>query len=1049
MRTVTELFHSRPGLGFFASTLALLFGANASAQQTGNSNNEADRVVEEVVVTGVRRTIQDSIGLKRTSIEIVDGLNADEIGELPALSIGEALETITAAASHRENGGATEVSIRGMGPYLGTTVVNGREATNGGGNRAVNFSIFPTEMFNKIAIHKTQSASYVEGAVSGQIHLDTKRPIEYGKQSIQFSLKGSGHPDDGDISGQSEYGYRGTASYINSWETSAGVFGVSLGVQKRDDSNPEQEATVTSGGGRFEGCLLDSFSNTALPVDTSGRCHDGSAGVTNDDIQGIIDNDPNINSVADIPWAYIPRSRTFRQNVTDDEREAIFGAVQWQPNDRVDILVDFQASERDQKELRNDLLFGATQNNITELYSDPRTGILGSVTTETDIASVTTDFSRLEKYEGAGFNVAWQATDTLGVAFDAAFSDTKRTETDVEVRMGANEVLVSDADSVGSREDFLVNFTAWPPGTEGLGLPTVLCTDADFPNCDPAGLGTFDITDPRYFSGRDRARIRARQIIREMTVDAYRLDFTWDTNALGAINTILFGVRDTSLEYRTYGGNRGDDGFSLFEDEDLDGIPGGTSNTPESRAAVFNAANNCGQSSFPQSGFLSRSRGGNNLLTVANGIGNGNGWATFNHGCLLDELLVNYGGRSAIGFENGVQTDSVDLAEDTLAFYVQANYESEIGGRGIRGNFGVRVVDTDVTSVGYRLPLSVVEGTNTAGDPEFFIVEAPSGTPFETTVQTNSYTEVLPSVTFIMDLADDLIFRAGAFKGISRPDPHSYSNARNIPSDDTGLSQDGGYASLEEAVRGISAGGNPQLESLPSLNLDFGLEWYANEDTMLAGGLYWKEFQGGYENVFQAESFDIDGNLIPGFVRTTQVSGEKSTLTGFEVTLTHSFDYLPGFLSGFGAKLGYNYADSDFKFEDGYGGDSIAFDADGNVTQLIGIVPPAGLNGLSRHTSSAQVYWQNDRFSVSLFHKMRSRYLQQFTRDADARLRYTNTNQQLELRMNYDVTDNIKTSFEVLNLLSEPRIDYRPVLYSVSQTLEYGPRMFFGVRAKF
>ena len=139
------------------ASLAAITSTVISAQETDQSSDSTD-VIEEVVVTGTRRTLQDAIDLKRVSTQIVDGLSADEIGDIPALSIGDALETITGATSHRENGGATEISVRGLGQFLGTTVVNGREATNGGGNRAVNFSIFPSEMFNKIAIHKTQSA---------------------------------------------------------------------------------------------------------------------------------------------------------------------------------------------------------------------------------------------------------------------------------------------------------------------------------------------------------------------------------------------------------------------------------------------------------------------------------------------------------------------------------------------------------------------------------------------------------------------------------------------------------------------------------------------------------------------------------------------------------------------------------------------------------------------------------------------------------------------------------------------------------------------------
>ena len=1036
----TNASTSRRSSWLLALSAPILLPATAALAQDEAADEEG--VLEEVVVTGMRRTIQDSIQLKRDSIEIVDGLNADEIGALPALSIGEALETVTGAATHRENGGATEVAIRGLGPYLGTTTVNVRESTNGSGNRAVNFSIFPSELFNSIAIHKTQSASYIEGAVSGQVQLTTRRPIEYGEQRVQFGVKGSAHPDDANIAGQGN-GHRTTFSYINSWESEGlGNFGVSFGGQVRDDSNPEAEATHTTGGGRFEACVLESFDSMAQPFDTSGRCDENGSDpdLSNDQLQDLIDSNPDYNSAADIPFAYIPRDRTFRRNTTDDDRQAFFGAIQWQPSDRLEFMVDFQQSERDQKELRQDLQFGGTQNNLRDVVSNPRTGLLQSFVADTDIRSNTTDFTRFEEYEGAGLNIAWQATDNLEVSVDAAFADTRRVETDVEVRMAANEVLITDPDRTSSREEFWVSFDVNASGTDGLTLPTILSTDGSSSR-DPASLLDFDITNPAYFTARDRARIRARQQIREHTIDALRLDLSWDTD-LGFVNNLEGGVRLSSLQYRTFGGNRNDDGFSLFEDEDFDGVPGGSSNTAEARAAVFNAANNCGQTSFPEPGFLSESRGGKDLITVANGIGTGTGWATFDHGCLLDELTVNYGGRSAIGFQNGIQTNSIDLTEDVAAFYLQANYESLMSGRPVRGNFGVRVVQTDVDSIGYRTPLTVTQ------EDGLYFVEQDSGAEFERVLQTNSYTEVLPSLTFIMDLNDDWVFRAGAFRGISRPDPHSYGNSRSINTNDSD-DPDSGYSSLEEAVHGISSPGNPKLQALPSWNVDLGVEWYANEDTLLAAGVYWKRFQGAFENAYQPEDILIDGNVVTGSVRTTQVSDNKSNLSGIEITATHSFDYLPGFLSGFGGKFSYNYADSDFEFEDGHGGDGVAYDADGNPIPRLGLLPPAGLWGLSRHTSATQIYWQNDRFNVQAIYKARSRYFQGFGRDTTARIRYVADYNTLDLRLRFDLTDNIELSLEGINLLSEPRMDYRALVGQVVQTLEYGPRVFAGARARF
>src|SRR5688572_4832947 len=126
---------------------------------------QGDAQLEEVVVTGIRASIQSSIEEKREATVVADVLSADDIGDLPALSIGEAIETIAGAATHREKGGASEIAVRGLGPYLGATTFNGREATNGSGDRSVNFSMFPSELINTVAIYKSQQADFVEGGV--------------------------------------------------------------------------------------------------------------------------------------------------------------------------------------------------------------------------------------------------------------------------------------------------------------------------------------------------------------------------------------------------------------------------------------------------------------------------------------------------------------------------------------------------------------------------------------------------------------------------------------------------------------------------------------------------------------------------------------------------------------------------------------------------------------------------------------------------------------------------------------------------------------------
>jgi TonB-dependent receptor len=832
-------------------------------------------------------------------------------------------------------------------------------------------------------------------------------------------------PDESNIEGGQEFGSRVTGAYIDQFDFDSGArLGVSLGIQFRDETNPEQEYHTTSGGGRLEACELTSFDSNALPTDTDGRCHDGLGDVSNDQIQDLIDGNPNYNSVADIPFAYIPRDHRYRHNTTDDEREAYFGSVQFQPNDRMDITLDFQYSERDQREMRKDLQYGTTQEDLSALTSNPATGVVYSSISETQIYSYTTDFQRLEEYEGFGVNFDYALTDNLVLNLDYASSDTVRTETDVELRLGARHNNLEG----GNSNDFtvLLDVNQGP----GAAISTIL---------DDGGYG-FEVTDPSYFNARNRGRVRARQVVRDNTLDALRADLAW-TRDSGAIHTLKAGVRSSSMEYLSRGGTRSTPGVSLFEDEDLQSPNGGADN--DFTDAVLANVLACANQNFPESDFLSNVRD-EELITNAGSGTAVSAFATFDFDCAANAWLVNYGGLAGLQYENGINSGTNDVTEDTLAFYVQADFDAQWGDYPVRGNFGVRVVDTDITSVGYRAPITVEEVTE-----GFVVSEDTSSGILETDTQKNDYQEVLPSLTLIVDLNDDLILRSGIFRGMSRPDPNSYGNGRQVQANDA----NDPYATLAQAINGITATGNPYLEPILSTNLDLGLEWYTNNDTMIAGAIYWKEFNGGFETVAQLETFNLDGNDVQGWVETTQISDDDSTIKGFEITLTHAFDYLPGFWSGFGGKFSYNYADSDFEFEDQHGGDgtSVTIDQDtGEVTEtpLIGILPPANLFGLSKHVTSTQLYWGNEKWNVELFYKTRSNYFQQYTRDTQGRIRYTDDNERLDLKVRYKLFDNVDVTLEGKNVLDEPRIDYRAVQGNTLQALSYGPRYFLGVRVK-
>ena len=1008
MRTFSSAaLRGRPSLAVIAIRVitAMLAGlltfAPATAQDTSADDSEA---IEEIQVVGTRAIIQSAIDIKRNSTTIVDGLSATDIGDLPALSIGEALESITGAASHRENGGATEISIRGLGPFLSATTFNGRMATNGTGDRSVNFSQFPSELMSKLAIYKTQDASLIEGGVAGLIELETLRPLDYGKRRFQVDVKGNYNPDQQDISDTmaGRVGYRGTASYVDQFDLeNGGVFGISLGLQRSDISQPEQEMRSSSPSGTsLFACLADNdplqgYSNV---TGTDDDCEDNPAGSgTNGAYDTAIDPGTGVAADDGRPYAWAGSSRGFRQNDTHDERDAVFAAFQWQPNDRLDINLDVQLSERVQSEDRYDLNFANMKRNTRGTTLDAlefqTNGVVTSWAGATDIDSNGELYSRTEEYTGWGLDVEYHITDRLSVAADISSSKTTRVEQQASFRQQSQ-----------SRQD--VTFSRNRNGY-------VTWTVEDF-----------DIADPANFDDGLRVRIDT-DADRENTIEAARIDFNFDLDS-GFIDSIDFGARVSELSYYAARGGSASDGNGARV----------TFTVGDADPAVMACAQDFSEGSYLESASAGA------LVTSVDENGNDNGydnnWAIFDNTCRLNAILA--GNDASLAYpvlENHPQT--VDVSEDAQAFYVKANFESVWGDNPVRGNFGFRVVNTDVTSVGYRSAFIIVT------DPDTLELSLQTTGALESISATHDYTEVLPSLNFVMDLTDEVIFRAGVFRGLSRADPGDMGFQRSFQVAD----DDEDPLEVDALLTGVTGAGNPYADPLTSWNYDLALEWYPNEDSILAATVYVKEFTGGFTNTVVQEQYVVDGETLTFPIVLQQTNDDTSTLTGIELTGSHNFSYLPGFWNGLGVKVSYNYADSDFEFHDSLYGDRGFIDENGDFVQThAGIIAPGNVPGFSKNTFSGQIYYQVGDFDASLIYKYRSEYFQPYTSNG-TRLRYVGEVGVWEARASYYITDNIRLSVEAINLFDEPKAQYFYTDDNLGEVNYYGSRIFVGLRAKF
>src|SRR5436305_11662464 len=221
-----------------AASAATVSAQPAPAQPVGTSDNSASPAPQAdqgsaIVVTGFRASLQSAINKKKRSDQIVESVSAEDIGKLPDASIGEAIARLPGITSQRLSGRADVISIRGFGPDYSTTLLNGREQTSTGDNRAVQFDQYPAEVINQVNIYKTPIASVVGQGIAGTIDLRTIRPLEYGQRVISVGGRAV-YPDIAKLNPDAKkYGYRVNGVYVDQFAD--GRAGVSLAASWDDE----------------------------------------------------------------------------------------------------------------------------------------------------------------------------------------------------------------------------------------------------------------------------------------------------------------------------------------------------------------------------------------------------------------------------------------------------------------------------------------------------------------------------------------------------------------------------------------------------------------------------------------------------------------------------------------------------------------------------------------------------------------------------------------------------------------------------------------------
>lgn len=912
-----------------ASTVGLCIPGAVQAQD----RPDQDQAEPEIVVSGeIARSIEDSLEAKRQLPVIGDALVGDEVGDLPDLSVAETLERIVGVTSDRFKGGASELSIRGLGAFLGASYLNGREISSGSDGRDVNFGQFPSELINGAIIYKSQQAKFVEGGISGIIELQTLRPLDYGKQRLQvMGLVGYSDYEDR-VDGGEPFSYRVTASYIDQFQAGDGEIGIAIGGQLRRDTAPEDIYTTSS---IFNPCnTLNDSGNCSFRRDANG-----------------VPNGPSDLYFASNQYIY-------RAQATEADRDAIMGNIQWKVSPSVEINLDAQYSFRDDIEERQNLVIADGRRRIRPIEISP-TGALLAWGGNSRLENQTVWRQRTEEYIGLGGNIELRG-DRLTVSADVGYSQTKRRQDELDMRIRTNQ-----------RVDYEID-------TRGLTVPSLVFTNVTAVE-NNTGL-TFDLNNHAIYNEGARARRRLEDI--DDKIFSVRLDASYEMD--GFFSSIDVGLRFGD-RYRFH-----DDGI----DQDL-ALVAGNYASADAVATRLDA-------------FIVR-----DLFAGANTPARGLTFARWDAQSLFTALT---GSRDA-GLPNGpsLSADDTDITEKTYAGYAQANFDGDVFGTPATGNLGVRLIRTEITSVGISSALETSPG------PTADTITVTQVGPVTSNVERNSFTDILPSANISFELANDKLLRLAAYRAIARPDQEAMSAALTF--DDT--------ADLGDLGAIVSASGNPFLKPLESWNADLSFEWYASKTSSLSVALYAKQLSTGVRTDVTPLTLIVDGTPTDVLVGRSVNSDDKSHLLGFEIAAQHKFDF------GLGFQASYNFADSNFEFPDPNVVSGVA---------IADLTAPANIPGYSKHTANATVFYETDNFNMRLAYKVRSDYFKPFRNDQN---RFTAAQGFLDFSAAYDLTNNVQLRVQALNLLDEPNVFYRPTGDSLAQADYSGRRFFVGLRGRF
>ena len=881
-------------------------GAPLPAAQTPAVATE----LEEVVITGLRASLEKSLDIKKNASVVLDSINATELGRFPDADVADSLSHLPGITLDRTTGGeGIKISVRGLGPQYNIVSLNNRILATDDDARDLAFDVLPSEVISGADVLKSSEARALEGSIGGTVNLRTASPFD--------------NP------------------------------GLHIGAHAETNTNDMSKLHGNKFSAFFEDTNADHTMGFLIgAVYSSDQIRSDSLNAYNQDIYGPTTY-PFDGSGQTVPVTVIPCCITFGSIFDDKKREAISGNFQWRPNSEFTLTADVLYTHLSDPQIGYNQSYYwdyTTDQNGNPNWVNPtiNNGLVNAVTAnQFQPEIVNNTINRKVDTWLYGLNGSWQPNEKLTLALDAYRSTANRPEggadTFVTAGLVTDQPYAVDTLIMSNTPHGLPNLNVLvPPSQLGMtACPAGTASTTNPGSCSyTALLDSGALNDNKYWSTH-YVGLNGFSVSDEIT--SFALDGTYKLNE-GPFTRLLFGLGESRREkQRTDSSNDWTNGSGQYGT--LYQTAGGTIQpSPYSFASQgFNVISMTNPpnfmkgagGSFPSTLPKLNSQALIAFLQSLNGKPNPFYCQSYPTQCDPPYTAFDY----ALTTPQPNPYNSYDVTENTTSVYL----ETEFAGSNWSGNLGVRVVHTR-TSAHYAqsVPISLWTPT-TAGSTQTWNVQYLATSQAQTT--NADYTLALPSLNLSYWLMPQTLQLRGAIaETMSRPNlnqlaPNSTNNAEN------------GTPELDYT-------GTVGLRPIKATQADLSLEWYYAPHSALTAALFGKRVR---DDIYTATQTNVDlGTLqyvggppgtVPGtpflWTITEPANGAKSVYTGIELTWQHMLE------NGFGVYMEYTHTTS--KGYDQTGASTGAVNAAPPTTYSISLIydkGPLSADVTYDHTSS-------------------------------------------------------------------------------------------------